>query len=175
MKGLCSTWLAVCPHTYFSGIFLESANWNRPFVTVFDKSDMLNAEGCFNLTQAYYLKHLKQLNGQDPKYKKLSLNEIESNMRAKMASGDAIIRAAAEFEKAIHDMSCPEDFVWCYMEKMLSILYLDEEKRSLWLSELWRDSMTLLGLLMFTNESLKTAKEIDSQCGNVIKKEVTLK
>ena len=168
MKGLCSTWLAVCPHAYFSGIFLESTNWNESFVTAFNKSDMLNAEGCFNLTQAYYLKHLKQLNGQDPTYRKLSLREIESNMRAKMASGNAIIRAATEFEKAIQDMSCPEDFVWCYIEKVLSILYLDEEKRSLWLSVLWRDSMALLGLLIFTNESLKTAKEIDSQCGNFI-------
>ncbi len=96
VKSLCVTWLAVCPHTYFSELFLGSEDWNKPFAAAFDKSSMISAQGCFNLTQAYYLRHLKQLIRQDPVYKKFSSDQIETNIRAKMAFGNEIIRAAAE-------------------------------------------------------------------------------
>ncbi len=32
VRDLAQTWLAVCPHTYLSELFLESENWNVPFV-----------------------------------------------------------------------------------------------------------------------------------------------
>jgi len=85
VNNLCLTWLGVCPHTYFSELFLESIDWNEPFVEAFDNSDMMNAQGCFNLTQAYYLRHLKQVIKQDPEYKKFPLDRLEGNIQSHMA------------------------------------------------------------------------------------------
>jgi len=165
VKNVCTTWLAVCPHTYFSDLFLESRDWSKPFGAAFDKSGMLDPQGCFTLTQAYYLRHLKRLITQDSKYKKFSPNQIDTDIRAKMAFGNAIITAAAEFEEAVHSMRVPEDFSMCYIEKILSILYPDEAARSDCSSALWLNSEAMLGLAMFTSESLKIAKQIDSQSG----------
>ena len=165
VKSLCLTWLAVCPHTYFSELFLESKNWNETFVAAFDNFDMINAQGCFNLTQAYYLRHLKQLIKQDPKYKKFPLDRLDGNIRPHMAFGNEISSAAEEFEMSINSMLCPEDFSMCYVEKLLSMQYYDEIKRSNCLSALWIDSKSLLGLAIFTTESIKTAKYVDSQSG----------
>jgi hypothetical protein len=93
-KNMCTTWLAVCPHTYFSDLFLESRDWSTPFGAAFDKSGIRDARGCLTLTQGYYLRHLKRVIGQDPKYKQFSSNQIEANIRAKMANGNEIVSAA---------------------------------------------------------------------------------
>lgn len=166
VKSLCTTWLAVCPYTYFSELFLEGEDWCRPFATALEKSGMINAQGCFNITQAYYLRHLKRIISEDSVYEKFSLDLIEANIQDKMEFGDAIIKAAAEFEESITDMSSPEDFSTGYIEKVMSIQYPDEAKRSSCLSALWIDSKAMFGLLTFTIESLKKAKLIDSQSGD---------
>jgi hypothetical protein len=165
VKSLCLNWLAVCPHTYFGELFLKSVGWNETFVAAFDNSDMTNAQGCFNLTQAYYLRHLEQLIKQDPNYKKFSLDLLYGNIQAHMAFGNEISRAAEEFELSINSMSRPENFSMCYVEKLLSIQYSDEIKKINCLSALWIDSKSLLGLAIFTTESIKKAKYIDSQFG----------
>jgi hypothetical protein len=166
LKGLMrSNWLAVCPRTYFGELFLKSVGWNDTFVVAFDNSDMVNAQGCLNLTQAYYLRHLKLLIKQDPKYKKFSLDLLYGNIHALIAFGNEISRAAEEFEISINSMSRPEDFSMYYVEELLSMQYSDEIKKSNCLSALWNDSKSLLGLAIFTTESIKKAKYIDSQFG----------
>ena len=66
VRDLAQTWLAVCPHTYFSELFLEGENWNVPFVRAFERSEMVDAQGCYQLTQAFYLRHLFRIIVQDP-------------------------------------------------------------------------------------------------------------
>ena len=80
VRDLAQTWLAVCPHTYFSELFLESENWNVPFVRAFERSDMVEAQGCYQLTQAFYLRHLFRIIVQDEKYRKYSQDTISHNV-----------------------------------------------------------------------------------------------
>ena len=110
VKSLCQTWLAVCPHTYFTELFLESENWNGPFVRAFERSNKVDAKGCYHITQAYYLRHLLRIINQDDKYRQYSQETIVHNIRLHMSFGSKILDFATDFEKSISNMSSAENF-----------------------------------------------------------------
>ncbi len=163
VRGLSQTWLAVCPHTYFSELFLESENWNVPFVRAFEGSNMVDAQGCYQLTQAFYLRHLFRIIIQDDKYKKYSQDTITHNILSHMNFGSKILAFATDFEKAIKNMASVEDFSMCYVEKILQIQYPIRNILDPILTSIWMDADSLFGLTVFTTESIKRAKYIDSQ------------
>lgn len=76
VRNLSQNWLAVGPHIYFSELFLEMENWNVPFVRAFTRSDMVDAQGCCQLTQAFYLRNLFRIIVHDEKYKRYSQETI---------------------------------------------------------------------------------------------------
>jgi hypothetical protein len=105
VRDLSKIWLAVCPHTYFSELFLETENWNVPLVRAFDRSDMVDAKGCFQLTQAFYLRNLFRIITNDEKYKKYSKDTITQNIVTQMSAGSKILAFSTELEKAIENMT----------------------------------------------------------------------
>lgn len=163
VKSICQTWLAVCPHTYFTELFLESENWNGPFVRAFRRSNKVNAKSCFYITQAYYLRHLLRIISQDDKYRQYSQETIIQNIRLHMSFGTNIIAFATDFEKSISNMDSAEDLSMCYVEKVLEIQYPDRSILDPMLSSIWMNSDSMFGLNVFTTESIKRAKYIDSQ------------
>ncbi len=163
VKDLSQTWLAVCPHTYFSELFLESENWNVPFVRAFERSDMVDAQGCYQLTQAFYLRHLFRIISQDAKYKKHSQETITQNILSHLNVGTEILALASDFERAIKNMASIQDFSMFYVEKILQTQYPDKNVLDLILNSIWMESDSLFGLNVFTSESIKRAKYIDAQ------------
>ncbi len=163
VRGLSQTWLAVCPHTYFSELFLGSENWKAPFVRAFERSNMVDAQGCFQLTQAFYLRHLFRIIIQDEKYKKYSQDTISHNILSHMNFGSKILGFATDFEKAIKNMASVEDFSMCYVEKILQIQYPARNILDPILTSIWMDPGSLFGLTVFTTETIKRVKYIDSQ------------
>lgn len=163
VKDLCITWLAVCPHTYFSELFLETENWNAPFVRAFERSDMVDAQGCYQLTQAFYLRNLFHIIIHDEKYRKYSQDTITQNILSHMNLGSKILAFCSDFEKAIKNMASVEDFSMCYVEKILQTQYSDRNVLDPILRSIWIDAESLFGLIAFTTESTKRVKYIDSQ------------
>lgn len=163
VRDLAQTWLAVCPHTYFSELFLESENWNVPFVRAFERSEMVDAQGCYQLTQAFYLRHLLRIIVQDEKYRKYPQETISHNVLSHMNFGSKILAFATDFEKAIGNMASVEDFSMCYVEKILQIQYPMRNSLDQIIDSIRMDSDSLFGLTVFTTESIKRAKYIDNQ------------
>lgn len=163
IKSLSQTWLTVCPHTYFTELFLERKNWNSPFVRAFECSNKVDAKVCFYITQAYYLRHLLRIIKQDDKYRHYSQETIADNIRLHMSSGTKILACAADFEKSISNMASAEYLSMCYVEKVLEIQYPDRSVLDPTLASIWMDSDSMFGLNVFTAESIKRAKYIDSQ------------
>ena len=163
VRDLSQTWLAVCPHTYFSELFLETENWNVPFVRAFERSDMVDAQGCYQLTQAFYLRHLFRIISQDAKYGKYSQETITQNILSHLNLGTEILALASDFERAITDMTSIQDFSMFYVENILQTQYPDKNVLDSILNSIWMESDSLFGLTVFTTESIKRAKHIDSQ------------
>jgi len=163
VRDLAQTWLAVCPYTYFSELFLESETWNVPFVQAFEHSDMVDAQGCYQLTQAFYLRHLFRIISRDHKYRKYSQEIISHNVLSHMNFGSRILAFDTDFEKAIENVASVEDFSMCYVEKILQIQYPIRNSLDQILGRIWMDSDSLFGLSVFTTESIKRAKYIDNQ------------
>ena len=161
VKGLAQTWLAVCPHTYFSELFLKAENWNVPFVRTFERSDMVDAKACFQLTQAFYLRNLFQIIINDEKYIKYSKDTITQNILSHMSLGSKILTVSTELEHAIECMTSVEDFSMCYVEKILQVQYPSRNDLKSILTSIWIESSALFGLSAFTAESIKRAKNID--------------
>ena len=163
VKSLCTTWLGICPYTYFCGLFMENEKWNAPFVRAFTRSDMVNAQLCYRLTQAFYLKHLFRIINHDENYRKYSQDTIIQNMLSHMNMGSEILAWASDYEKAIENMTSVEDFSMHYVEKVLQTQYSDKNTLDSVLNSIWLESFSLLGLTQFTTESIRRAKYIDSQ------------
>jgi len=163
VRELAQTWLAVCPYTYFSELFLKAENWNVPFVWAFDRSDMVDAKVCFQLTQAFYLRNLFRIITNDEKYKKYSKDTITQNIVSQMTAGSKILAFSTELEQAIENMTSLEDFSMCYIEKIFQIQYNERNVLDSILTSIWMESNALFGLNVFTSESMKRAKYIDSQ------------
>jgi hypothetical protein len=163
VRDLSQTWLAVCPHTYFSELFLETENWNVPFVRAFERSDMVDAQGCYQLTQAFYLRHLFRIISQDAKYGKYSQETITQNILSHLNLGTEILALASDFERAITDMTSIQDFSMFYVENILQTQYPDKNVLDSILNSIWMESDSLFGLNVFTSESIKRAKYIDAQ------------
>ena len=158
VKSLCITWLGVCPHTYFSELFLETENWNAPFVRAFTRSDMVDAHVCYYLTQAFYLRHLFSIINQDENYRKYSQDTIIQNVLSHMNMGSEIFACASDYEKEIENMTSVEDFSMCYVEKILQTQYSDRNVLDSILTSIWTKPRSLFGLTVFTTESIKRAK-----------------
>ncbi len=163
IRDLSQTWLAVCPHTYFSELFLEIENWNSPFVRAFERSDMVDAQGCYQITQAFYLRHLFRIINQDEEYRKYSQDTITKNILFHVNMGTKILALASDFEKAIENMASVEDFSMCYVEKIFQTQYQDRNVLDSILTSISMESDSLFGLTVFTTDSIKRAKYIDSQ------------
>ena len=163
VRDLSQTWLAVCPHTYFSELFLESENWNIPFVRAVERSDMVNAQGCYQVTQAFYLRHLFRIIAQDEKYRKHSQATITQNILSHMSVGTKILALTSDFERAIKNMASIQDFSMFYVEKILQTQYQDKNVLDSILNSIWMESDSLFGLNVFATESIKRAKYIDAQ------------
>lgn len=80
-----------------------------------------------------------------------------------MNFGSKILVFAADFEKAIENMTSFEDFSMCYVEKILQIQFPMRNSLDPILNSIWTDSDSLFGLNVFTTESTKRAKYVDSQ------------
>lgn len=163
MKGIVQTWLAICPHTFYSELFLEKENWNGPFIQAFDRPDMAGAWACFQVTQAYYLANLSRIMLNDENYSKYSQDVIKKDVQAHVESGHNILYLAAEFEEKLNDASSAEEMPMCYVEKILQKQYPDKESLDSILSFIWADSASILGLTVFYAESMKRTKQIDAQ------------
>lgn len=161
VKNLAQTWLAVCPHTYFSELFLKTENWNVHFVRAFGRSDMVDAKVCFQLTQAFYLRNLFRIIINDERFQKYSKDTINKNILFHMSAGSKILAFCNELEQAIEDMTSIEDFSMCYVKKILQAQYPDKNVLESIFSSIWMDSGSLFGLSVFTTESIKRAKYID--------------
>jgi hypothetical protein len=163
IRDLSQTWLAVCPHTYFSELFLESENWNVPFVRAFERSNMVNAQGCYQLTQAFYLRHLFRIISQNAKYRKYSQETITQNILDHLNVGTKILALASDFERANKNMASIQDCSMLYVEKILQTQYPDKNVLDSILNSICMESDSLIGLNVFTTESIKRAKYIDAQ------------
>jgi hypothetical protein len=161
VKSLAQTWIAVCPHTYFSELFLKTENWNVPFVRAFERSDMVDAKVCFQLTQAFYLRNLFRVIINDEKYIKYAKDTITKNILSHMSAGSKILAFSNELEQAIKDMTSIEDFSMCYVKKILQSQYPDKNVLESIFTSIWMESGSLFGLSVFTAESIKRAKYID--------------
>ena len=80
-----------------------------------------------------------------------------------MNFGAKILAFGTDFEKAIENMASVEDFSMCYVEKILQTQYLDRKILDPILTSIWMNADSLFGLTVFTTESIKRAKYIDSQ------------
>jgi len=163
IRDLSQTWLAVCPHTYFSELFLESENWNVPFVREFERSNMVNAQGCYQLTQAFYLRHLFRIISQDAKYRKYSQETITQNILDHLNVGTKILALASDFERAIKNMASIQDFSMLYVKNIFQTQYPDKNVLDSILNSICMEFNSLIGLNVFTTESIKRAKYIDAQ------------
>lgn len=163
IRGIAQTWLAVCPHTYFSELFLEKQNWNGPFLRAFDQSDMVEAQACFQITQAYYLTNLFRIMSNDKNYKKYSKETIQNDVESHIKSGSKLLDLSSEFEKKIGNASTVEEIPICYVDKLLQLQYPDKESFDSILSSIWINSESMFGLTIFYTESMKRAKYIDAQ------------
>ena len=163
VRDLSQTWLAVCPHTFFSELFLESENWNSPFVRAFERSAMVNAQVCYQITQAFYLRHLFRIISQVEEYGKYNQDTITQNILSHMNAGTEIVTLAVDFEKSIKNMAVLEDFSMCYVDRILQTQYTDKDVLDSIISSIWMESDSQFGLAVFTTESIKRAKYIDSQ------------
>ena len=163
VKLLSIGWLGVNPEIYFSYLFLKGGK--TLFTNAFNKSGIVDVQESFTITQAYFLRHLKEIIKNDQTYSKFSINELEENILLKMTFGDLIIQKAVLFEKFINNMLTPEDFVMVYVEEVMKKIYPDEEKRKCWISKIQIDYASLLGLFSYTNEKISIAKKVDIQTG----------
>jgi hypothetical protein len=163
IKDLCTTWLLVCPHTYFNELFLETRNWNKPIADAFANSGIHDAQSCFYITQAYYLSNLKQLRKNSQDYRNVPIRKIETEIRNKMTYGKEILETSAELTEEIKNIAAVEEYSLSYIKKIMSLSFFDKDERDSRMFEIWKDSMGMLALSMFTTESIKKAKEIDKQ------------
>jgi len=163
VRDLAQTWLAVCPYTYFSELFLKTENWNAPFVQALDRSDMVDAKVCFQLTQGFYLRNLFRVLINDENYKKYAKDTITQNIVSRMSFGSRILSYSNDLEQAINNMASIEDFTMCYVEKIFETQYNERNNLTSILASIWVESNSLFGLSVFTAESMKRAKYIDSQ------------
>jgi len=163
IRDLSQTWLAVCPYTYFSELFLKTENWNTPFVQALDRSDMADAKICFQLTQAFFLRNLFRVLKNDENYKKYSKDIITQNIISQMRFGTRIMSYSNDFEQAIANMTSPDNFTMCYVEKIFETQYKEKNNLATILASVWVESNSLFGLNVFTAESMKRAKYIDNQ------------
>lgn len=163
VRDLAQTWLAVCPYTYFSELFLKTEKWNAPFVQALDRSDMVDAKICFQLTQAFYLRNLFRVLINDENYKKYSKARIIQNIVSQMSFGSRILSYSNNLEQAINNMASIEDFTMCYVEKIFETQYNEKNSFASILASIWVESNSLFGLSVFTAESMKRAKYIDNQ------------
>lgn len=163
VRDVSLTWLAVTPYSYFNGLFLESENYSEAFVALFEKSNMTGAEECFQITQAYCLYHLLLMLGKSSESKELSVSVVRSNVHDRMVHGEKILSMTDQFQTVIENVLAPEDIAMCYVERILEIQYPEKPIRDNVLSAVRMDSQAMLGLSIFTTESLVTAKHIDSR------------
>jgi hypothetical protein len=163
IRDLSQTWLAICPHTYFSELFLEKESWNIPFVRALRNSDMIKAKECYKLTQGFYLCNLFRLLAEDEKYRKYSIEKISQNILSNMNFGNEILEFAFDFKKDLENMTSIEYFSMFYVEKILQQQYPIKNVLDPVLNSIWTNSGSLFGLTVFTTESLKKAKYLDSQ------------
>jgi len=165
VRDVSLTWLAVTPYSLFNGLFLKSENFSEPFVALFEKSNMTDAEECFQVTQGYCLCHLLLMLGKSSESKELSVSVVRSNVRNRMVHGEKILSMTDEFQAVLENVLVPEDLAMCYVERILEIQYPEKSIRDNILSAVRMDSQAMLGLGIFTTESLVTAKHIDSRAG----------
>lgn len=163
VRDISQNWLAVCPHTYFSELFLETVNWNVPFVHAFKRSDMADAQGCYELTQAFYLQLLFRIIDQDEKYRKYSRDAITQNIRSNLSRGTKILTLASAFKKSIENMTSIDVFIMSYVRSILQTQYHNRNVLDSILTSISMESDSQFGLTVFTTESIKRAKYIDRQ------------
>jgi len=165
VRDVSLTWLAVTPYSLFNGLFLKSENFSEPFVSLFEKSNMTDAEECFQVTQAYCLCHLLPMLGKSSESRELSVSVVRNNVRNRMVHGEKILSMTDEFQAVIENVLVPEDLAMCYVERIFEIQYSEKSIRDKILSAVRMDSQAMLGLSIFTTESLVAAKHIDSRAG----------
>ena len=129
----------------------------------FERSDMVDAKVCFQLTQAFYLRNLVRIIINDENYKKYSKDTITQNILSHMSLGSKILAFNAELEQAIENMTSLEAYSMCYVEKILQTQYNERNVLDSILTSIWMESNSLFGLSVFTTESTKRAKHIDRQ------------
>lgn len=164
IKDLSAGWIAVCPYTYFSELFLfGNEKWTYPFVRAFDRSNIVDAQGCYCLTQGFFLRNLFKIISRDEKYRIYSQENISHNIRSNMRFGSTILAFSDYFQKTIDEMVLCEDLAMCYVEKVLEIQYPGRNILEPLLSSIWTDTEAVWCLNLFTTETVKRAKSIDSQ------------
>ena len=122
---------------------------------------MIDAQGCYQLTQAYYLAHLFRILELDKNYEEYSRDIIVQNVANHRKFGREIINYFEDFKKSLDDMSMIEDFSMCYVEKIFQKQYPVKTEFDEIITSIWLRSDTQFGLAVFTTESLKRAKDID--------------
>jgi hypothetical protein len=165
VRILCYNWLGRGPHSFVKDLFLKSEEHNEPFIAALERAGMRNPKACLTITQGYYLKFLKNLTRDEPRYKQFSAAKIEEYIRCGLTNGGEILAALAEFEEAFKNFSMPDDLAMCYVGKIPAIQYPDETDRSERYFEILGDSKAMFWLTAFTVESLKFTKECDSRTG----------
>lgn len=163
VRDVSLTWLAVTPYSYFKGLFLESENYSEAFVALFEKSNMTGAEECFQVTQAYCLCHLLRMLSKSSESRELSVGAVRSNVHDRMVHGEKLLSMTDEFQTVIENVLAAEDLAMCYVERIFEVQYPEKSIRDKILSAVRMDSQAMLGLSIFTTESLVTAKHIDSR------------
>lgn len=163
IKHLAQTWLAVGPYTYFLELFIEKENWNSPFAKAFLRSELIDAQGCYQITQAFYLRNLFRILENDKEYKKFSKDTIINDVISNMRFGKNIIELSNDLENLIKDLPMIENHSMSYVKKIFQKQYTDEDKLEKLIGSFWTMSDSLFSLTVFTTESLKKVKYIDSQ------------
>jgi hypothetical protein len=77
--------------------------------------------------------------------------------------GTKILALASDFERANKNMASIQDCSMLYVEKILQTQYPDKNVLDSILNSICMESDSLIGLNVFTTESIKRAKYIDAQ------------
>jgi hypothetical protein len=177
VKDLSIHWIAQFPFYYFSKLFLiGKEEWIFPFYRAFDRSNIVDAQNCYCLTQGFFLRLLFEIIRQDATYQNYSQETISYNIRSKMRFGTTILDFSDYFHKAtagfrLDDRESKRVF-WeylpmCYVEKVLEIQYTDQTIVESLLSSIWIDNKALSRLMLFTLETVKKLKYVDSDTSSM--------
>jgi len=168
VQDLSSRWIAALPYAYFKELFIfAKEGWTIPFVHLFNRSNMVDAQSCYCLTQGFFLRILLEFIRKHKNYRIYSQEIICHNIRSNMRFGSTILSFSDYFYKVTDNIGLDNMVFWdylpmCYVEKLLKTQCKDETILESLLSSIWADGEAWFGIMVLTTETIKQTMKFDS-------------